>query len=194
MANKIGKAPKSFKRMNAERSEVRDRNERFSGLTQSFQSVEDLRAARSAQQHVQPDVRYRDRSAEVARQLTEAMSATRLKWGEPGHSKGYTVGEQDDGSYVDRDGVRLSKAYRDNLEVTKGQLEGKGLKGQRCNRTACQAPGAYWYNHSTRAYYCGTCADLINAVNTPADSYVRDLGHPLLTLDPDFADKRDERA
>lgn len=38
----------------------------------------------------------------------------------------------------------------------------KGRFGGLCNRTACQAPGATWFNHSTRAYYCASCAKQIN--------------------------------
>lgn len=39
---------------------------------------------------------------------------------------------------------------------------GKGMAGELCNREACQKPGAYWYNNSTRMYYCAECAYLIN--------------------------------
>lgn len=38
----------------------------------------------------------------------------------------------------------------------------KGTFGGPCNRTACQAPGATYWNSSTRAYYCRKCAALIN--------------------------------
>jgi len=38
----------------------------------------------------------------------------------------------------------------------------KGVEGGSCNRTACQAPGATWWNPHTYAYYCGTCAALLN--------------------------------
>lgn len=42
--------------------------------------------------------------------------------------------------------------------LLKGKFDGN------CNRTACQEPimGANFFNTSTRAYYCGGCADLIN--------------------------------
>lgn len=53
----------------------------------------------------------------------------------------------------------------------------KGLRGGSCNRRACQAPGATWYNRSTRAHYCGECAALLNRVNR-RDS-VRIYGGPL---------------
>ena len=38
----------------------------------------------------------------------------------------------------------------------------KGDFGQECNRTACNCKPALFYNHSTRKYYCGTCAFEIN--------------------------------
>jgi len=38
----------------------------------------------------------------------------------------------------------------------------KGIKGGNCNRTACQKPGARYFNKSTRAYYCRECAEAIN--------------------------------
>ncbi len=48
-----------------------------------------------------------------------------------------------------------------------------------CNRTACQKPGAIFYNHSTRLYYCPDCADLINKMNPESH---RMYGHDLCTL------------
>jgi hypothetical protein len=155
------------------------RKNEFSGLTQSFQNYGELAGAMAAKRSEVPA--YRDRSAQAAEQLSRAM--TRIR----------TEGYQPDGSYVDRNGIRQSKAYLDNLDTRKAELPGKGIKGQRCNRTACQAEGAYWYNHSTDKHYCGTCADIINAANGPNDEYVRNLGHDLLTLEPEFEDKRAER-
>lgn len=51
----------------------------------------------------------------------------------------------------------------------------KGFHGGPCNRTACQAPDARWFNpamvltyhesahmHLDNAYYCEACAKLIN--------------------------------
>ena len=38
----------------------------------------------------------------------------------------------------------------------------KGKEGGRCNRVACQAPGAFYRNSETRAYYCWSCASAIN--------------------------------
>jgi hypothetical protein len=62
----------------------------------------------------------------------------------------------------------------------------KGHHGGSCNVTACQLPAsAFWFNHSTRAYYCETCARAINAANPPnADDFVRNLGHELCTHEP----------
>jgi hypothetical protein len=45
----------------------------------------------------------------------------------------------------------------------------KGLKYGRCNVTACQRPGAQYYNKSTRAYYCEDCAREINWPGGRAD-------------------------
>lgn len=46
--------------------------------------------------------------------------------------------------------------------ATKGTFRGL------CNRTACQSPGAVYYNQSTRRYYCGPCAILLNRENSGA--------------------------
>lgn len=45
----------------------------------------------------------------------------------------------------------------------------KGWEGGPCNLTACQRPGARWWNTSTRAWYCDDCAAAINrsAVGAP---------------------------
>ena len=38
----------------------------------------------------------------------------------------------------------------------------KGIKGGNCNVTACQKPGALFFNKSTKKYYCKDCATEIN--------------------------------
>ncbi|MDR9847063.1 hypothetical protein [Herbaspirillum huttiense] len=38
----------------------------------------------------------------------------------------------------------------------------KGVMGGNCNVTACQKPGATWWNIGSRAYYCRSCAEAIN--------------------------------
>jgi hypothetical protein len=58
------------------------------------------------------------------------------------------------------------------------ELKGK-YKGN-CNREVCQKPGAIWYNHSTRMYYCIDCARDINEATYPES--MRLYGHELCTL------------
>lgn len=55
----------------------------------------------------------------------------------------------------------------------------KGEKFGSCNRTACQKPGANWFNHSTRKYYCEDCAIDLNFHN--ADLSIDMFGHYLCT-------------
>lgn len=55
----------------------------------------------------------------------------------------------------------------------------KGQFGGHCNRSACLAPNATWYNHSTRLYYCEECAKILNYENR-FDS-ARMFGHDLCT-------------
>lgn len=52
-------------------------------------------------------------------------------------------------------------------------LADKGKRGGLCNRSACLAPGAMWFNTSTRAYYCRGCAHSINRFA------IDDCGHPI---------------
>lgn len=42
----------------------------------------------------------------------------------------------------------------------------KGEYGQGCNRTACSKGDAFYYNKSTKKFYCVDCAHLINRMNT----------------------------
>lgn len=60
-----------------------------------------------------------------------------------------------------------------NPEMVKGAYLGL------CNRRACLQPGAEWFNHSTRKYYCHSCAKLLNEVN--ADWAIPEFGHDLCT-------------
>jgi hypothetical protein len=55
----------------------------------------------------------------------------------------------------------------------------KGLINGSCNRSCCLAPGATWFNHSARKYYCGRCASLLNSVNK--DWAFPEYGHHLCT-------------
>jgi hypothetical protein len=43
--------------------------------------------------------------------------------------------------------------------------EDKGMKGGSCNRKDCLAPGANWFNYSTRKHYCESCARMLNREN-----------------------------
>lgn len=180
---KFGSANEPKKHKGYKLPDISYREQRFrsTGLTSSFDSVEDLRAAKAVSETA-PHTYYDlpSRSDQAGDAIVEAMNRARARDNERHKVNGSTLPKY------------MSQAYVDNLDTNKDELAGKGEKGQRCNRTACQAPGAYWYNHSTHKYYCGTCADLINDANK-GDSYVRDLGHPLLTLDPDFFDKLDDR-
>lgn len=36
--------------------------------------------------------------------------------------------------------------------------EDKGLENGNCNRSACQQPGAIWYNHWSKKWYCYRCS------------------------------------
>lgn len=47
----------------------------------------------------------------------------------------------------------------------------KGKQGGNCNVTACQRPGATWWNTSTRAYYCPHCAREINRWSRHDEGY-----------------------
>lgn len=67
-------------------------------------------------------------------------------------------------------GLLISKRQARGTAFDKGWFRGS------CNTTACQRPGAEWFNHSTRAYYCEDCAHVLNRVNADA---VELFGHPL---------------
>lgn len=41
----------------------------------------------------------------------------------------------------------------------------KGKENGSCNRQACQAPNAIYFNQSTERYYCRDCARDINRAN-----------------------------
>ncbi len=64
-------------------------------------------------------------------------------------------------------------AYGD-LPIDAALKPNKGLEGGACNRRACQAEPALWYNHGSRSWYCEDCAndignDVVNARNWPID-------------------------
>jgi len=53
-------------------------------------------------------------------------------------------------------------------------------QGQKCARTACNNPNAQWYNHSTRMFYCETCAAKLNKIHR--EEAMKLYGHDLCTL------------
>ena len=57
----------------------------------------------------------------------------------------------------------------------------KGKEGGSCNRTLCQAPGATWFNHGSRSWYCADCRrDIERANRRDWDANFRpDAGHPM---------------
>lgn len=60
----------------------------------------------------------------------------------------------------------------------------KGEYNQECNITSCQKPNsAVWFNHSTRKYYCGSCANRLNSDVFNAQWAKENLGHTLCTLE-----------
>lgn len=58
----------------------------------------------------------------------------------------------------------------------------KGDYNQECNITSCQKPNsATWYNHSTRKYYCESCAERLNNDEFNKRDAMRLYGHDLCT-------------
>jgi hypothetical protein len=59
----------------------------------------------------------------------------------------------------------------------------KGRYGGSCNITRCQRPNsAYWYNHSTRKFYCRHCAWELNNDSFNKRDAMEIYGHDLCTL------------
>jgi hypothetical protein len=75
-------------------------------------------------------------------------------------------------------GMNESFASRSSIYDEPELKADKGKKAGSCNRRACQAPGAVYWNRGSYAYYCGACARLING------DYRGDLGpEPLCSID-----------
>ncbi len=70
--------------------------------------------------------------------------------------------------------------FRDGPPIPPNKPD-KGDKNGSCNRTACQRPGANWFNHSTRRYYCQSCAFMLNDCNRRDAMEL--YGHELCTKD-----------
>jgi len=59
----------------------------------------------------------------------------------------------------------------------------KGKEGGACNRTACQAEPAIWWNHGSYSWYCADCrhdieTDAFNSRDWDRNFRPR-LGHPM---------------
>lgn len=62
------------------------------------------------------------------------------------------------------------------MRSDKGKLNGS------CNITSCQKPNsATWYNHSTRKYYCDSCARRLNNDEFNKRDAMKMFGHDLCT-------------
>lgn len=63
-----------------------------------------------------------------------------------------------------------------------GSADDKGVFNGKCNITSCQKPNsATWYNHSTRKYYCHSCANRLNNDEFNKRDAMRLFGHDLCT-------------
>ena len=72
-------------------------------------------------------------------------------------------------------------------DLDKPENADKGQRGGSCNRRACQAPGALWYNRSTEKFYCRACARLINDFLPTRRDSMRLYGDPRLCIPVDPA-------
>lgn len=71
---------------------------------------------------------------------------------------------------------------RDGNRRLGGLTEGKGKHGLNCNVTACQKPNsAWWWNSSTRAWYCADCAYDIQKANWRDAWWVQHYDYTLMT-------------
>lgn len=61
----------------------------------------------------------------------------------------------------------------------------KGHKDGSCNVTACQEPGANFFNRSTKAYYCEFCARRINNFDDTRKYCQETFGNPDLCVRDD---------
>lgn len=87
-------------------------------------------------------------------------------------------------SYTTRHGklVRIhSGAHGRHRMLPPVEPANKGEFGGSCNRSACLRPGANWYNHSTRKYYCESCAHWLNTDEFNKRDSMELWGHDLCT-------------
>ena len=143
-----------------------------------------------------PDLAYRGltQSFESRESLQAAMRVSKTGLGRMAMS---TTTNDRSQEAADQIGAAMTRVRDRHTPHSGPNKEDKGHKGGSCNRTACQQPGAYWFNHSTRAYYCTPCARMLNReaeLFRGSDTYLQDLGHELCTLDPEFENMDDRRA
>lgn len=58
-------------------------------------------------------------------------------------------------------GRALDEAQQKTM-IPVGSSAEVGSFGGLCNRSACRAPGANWYNRGSLRYYCASCANWLN--------------------------------
>lgn len=69
-----------------------------------------------------------------------------------------------------------------NKTDVSSSIDDKGQFNGKCNITSCQKPNsATWYNHSTRKYYCPSCANRLNNDEFNKRDAMRMFGHDLCT-------------
>ena len=68
----------------------------------------------------------------------------------------------------------------------------KGMRGGSCNREACQAPGATYYNFGTHKWYCPHCAHLINTDRCNVQDMQELYGGPILVPEEVYDTLTDE--
>ena len=73
------------------------------------------------------------------------------------------------------------KAWNSKLAEVRSFPKDKGDYLGSCNRSACLKPGADWFNHSTRKYYCVSCADWLNTDRFNKADAMNIWGHDLCT-------------
>lgn len=79
---------------------------------------------------------------------------------------------------------RLTANAPHHQAAERAEAEGEALKGTylgNCNLTACQRPGATWWNFGSRSWYCRSCALMLNREN--ARWVQQDIGRPVLCED-----------
>lgn len=75
-----------------------------------------------------------------------------------------------------------SAAARSEREAAPRLAMDRGVFGGSCNITHCQRPNsATWFNHSTRKYYCPSCARTLNFDHFNRKDAMEMWGHFLCT-------------